>query len=123
MKESVGNTFMQERDLLNQNVMKYAGTITKRLYSLDTQTYREGSLTVKTKELLGLVASFVLRCDDCITYHLIRCYEEGVNDQELEEALDIGVIIGGTITIPHLRRAYRFWDDLKKQGDTAQSEV
>ncbi|HSO20407.1 MAG TPA: carboxymuconolactone decarboxylase family protein [Desulfosarcina sp.] len=107
--------FQQERTRLNELVMKYAGLGTKRYYSLDSQAYREGALPVKTKELLGLVASFVLRCDDCIKYHIIRCHEEGVSSAELEEALFIGLIVGGTITIPHQRRAMQAWDALKGQ--------
>lgn len=104
--------FWEEREELNDTVMKYAGTVTRRFYSLDTQAYREGKLSVRTKELLGLVASFVLRCDDCIRYHVIRCHQEGVTSEELEEALSIAVMVGGTITIPHLRKAYRTWDEL-----------
>ncbi|WP_372680481.1 carboxymuconolactone decarboxylase family protein, partial [Desulfosarcina sp.] len=88
----------------------------KRYYSLDSQAYREGVLPVKTKELMGLVASFVLRCDDCIMYHVIRCHEEGVSSEELEEALFIGLIVGGTITIPHQRRAMQAWDELKNKN-------
>ena len=80
--------------------MKYAGLGTKRYYSLDSQAYREGVLPVKTKELLGLVASFVLRCDDCIMYHVIRCHEEGVSSEELEEALFIGLIVGVRLPSP-----------------------
>ena len=82
----------------------------------DFQAYREGALSCKTKELLGLVASFVLRCDDCIKYHIIRCHEEGVSDEELEEALFIGLIVGGTITIPYQRRAMQAWDELKRKS-------
>ena len=108
--------FQRERQALNELVMKYAGLGTKRYYSLDSQAYREGVLPVKTKELLGLVASFVLRCDDCITYHVIRCHEEGVSSEELEEALIIGLIVGGTITIPHQRRAMKAWDELKNKS-------
>jgi AhpD family alkylhydroperoxidase len=108
--------FQQERQALNELVMKYAGLGTKRYYSLDAQAYREGVLPVKTKELLGLVASFVLRCDDCIKYHVIRCHEEGVSSEELEEALFIGLIVGGTITIPHQRRAMKAWDELKNRS-------
>lgn len=108
--------FQQEREALNKLVMKYAGLGTKRYYSLDSQAYRDGALSVKTKELLGLVASFVLRCDDCIKYHVIRCHEEGVNSQELEEALFVGLIVGGTITIPHQRRAMQAWDELKNKA-------
>ncbi|OGB69969.1 MAG: alkylhydroperoxidase [Caldithrix sp. RBG_13_44_9] len=106
--------FKKERERLNEIVMKYAGLETKRFYSLDSQVYRaERALPVKTKELLGLVASVVLRCDDCIKYHIIRCFEEGTTDQELEEALSISLIVGGSITIPHLRRAYDAWEELK----------
>ena len=111
--------FQKERERLNDLVMKYAGLGTKRYYSLDSQAYREGALPVKTKELLGLVASFVLRCDDCITYHIIRCHEEGVSSEELEEALFIGLIVGGTITIPHQRRAIKAWDELKTRDSAA----
>jgi len=110
--------FREEREHMNEIVMRYAGTITKRFYSLDNQAYKDKALTANTKELLGLVASFVLRCDDCIRYHLDRCHEMGVTDGELAEALDIGVIVGGTITIPHLRRAYRIWEELKAIEDT-----
>ncbi len=106
--------FKKERERLNDIVMKYAGLETKRFFSLDSQVYREGgALPVKIKEMLGLVASLVLRCDDCITYHIIRCFEEGVNDAELQEALSISLIVGGSITIPHLRRAYDRWNELK----------
>jgi AhpD family alkylhydroperoxidase len=113
----VGNIekFQTEREELNNLVMEYAGLGTKRFYSLDSQAYRDGALPSKIKELLGLVASFVLRCDDCIKYHIIRCFEEGVSDQELEEALFIGLIVGGTITIPHQRRAMQAWHELKHQ--------
>ncbi|MGD8702946.1 MAG: carboxymuconolactone decarboxylase family protein [Desulfosarcina sp.] len=104
--------FQQEREALNALVMKHAGLGTKRFYSLDAQAYREGALPVATKELLGLVASFVLRCDDCIKYHVIRCHEEGVSSEAFEEALFIGLMVGGTITIPHQRRAMKAWEEL-----------
>ena len=114
MPEGLIKKFQKEREALNKLVMEYAGQGTKRFYSLDSQAYREGALSCKIKELLGLVASFVLRCDDCIKYHIIRCFEEGVSDDELEEALFIGLIVGGTITIPHQRRAMQAWDELKR---------
>ncbi|HDH57972.1 MAG TPA: carboxymuconolactone decarboxylase family protein [Bacteroidetes bacterium] len=110
--------FQERRDKLNQIVMKYAGQGIKRFYSLDSQVFRPGALPGKTKELLGLVASLVLRCDDCVTYHLIQCREVGVNDAELEEALAIGLVVGGSITIPHLRRAFEAWDQLKSEEDS-----
>jgi AhpD family alkylhydroperoxidase len=115
MSEGVIEKFQQQRQVLNELVMEYAGQGTKRFYSLDSQAYRPGALPAKVKELLGLVASFVLRCDDCIKYHIIRCFEEDVSDQELEEALFIGLMVGGTITIPHQRRAMQAWDELKKR--------
>jgi len=115
MEEGIIDKFKKQREELNQLVMEYAGQGTKRFYSLDSQAYREGALPRKTKELLGLVASFVLRCDDCIKYHIIRCFEEGVSDQELEEALFIGLVVGGTITIPHQRRAIQAWNELKQK--------
>ncbi len=117
MEEGIIEKFQKQREALNQLVMEYAGQGTKRFYSLDSQAYREGALPRKTKELLGLVASFVLRCDDCIKYHIIRCFEEGVNDQELEEALFIGLVVGGTITIPHQRRAIQAWNELKHKEE------
>jgi len=104
--------FDSEREKLNETVMKYAGKNLKRFFGLDMQTYREGVLDKKTKELLGLVASFVLRCDDCIKYHLNMCKDEGVENDELEEALMVGVIVGGSITIPHLRKAFEYWQKL-----------
>lgn len=108
--------FKKERDRLNDIVMKYAGLETKRFFSLDSQVYREGgALPVKIKEMMGLVASLVLRCDDCIKYHIIRCFDEKVSDQELEEAMAISLIVGGSITIPHLRRAFDSWEELKKK--------
>ena len=107
--------FKEERERLNKIVMKYAGMEIKRFYSLDSQVYRKGALPGKMKELIGLVASLVLRCDDCIKYHIIRCHEEGISNEEIEEALAIGLVVGGSITIPHLRRALQAWDELKNR--------
>jgi AhpD family alkylhydroperoxidase len=112
MVQSKIEKFQKERDRLNKLVMKYGGTNTKRFYSIDSQVYKKGALPAKTKELLGLVASLVLRCDDCVTYHIIRCHQEGAKDDELEEALAIALVVGGSITIPHLRRAFQAWDEL-----------
>jgi AhpD family alkylhydroperoxidase len=105
--------FQKDRQRLNEIVMKYAGTDVKRFYSIDSQVYREGALPAKTKELLGLVSSLVLRCDDCVKYHIIRCHEEGTTHDQLEEALAIALVVGGSITIPHLRRALEAWDELQ----------
>jgi AhpD family alkylhydroperoxidase len=106
--------FRKERARLNELVMKYAGRGIKRFYSIDAQVYEDGALPANTKELLGLVASVVLRCDDCIKYHLINCRGQGVTNQELDEALAIAMVVGGSITIPHVRRAFAAWDELTK---------
>ena len=106
--------FKKERQELNQHVLSRDNINIKRFFGLDSAVYRDGALDAKTKELLGLVASVVLRCDDCIAYHLIRSSEQGVSDEEMDEVMSVGLIAGGSITIPHIRRAYRFWQDLKK---------
>lgn len=87
--------------------------VTKRFFSLDHQTYSDGALPVKTKELLGLVASAVLRCDDCIAYHIDQCVKLGVSDEEIWESLDVALIVGGSIVIPHMRRAVEFLDQAR----------
>jgi len=104
--------FQQERTRLNELVTKYAGRGIKRFYSIDAQVYQPGALPAKTKEMLGLVASVVLRCDDCIKYHLINCHQQRVTSAELDEALAIAMTVGGSITIPHIRRAFEAWDEL-----------
>ncbi len=114
--------FKKRRNYLNDIVMKYAKTNTKRFYALDSKVYLEGALPRKTKEMMGLVASLVLRCDDCVEYHMIRCAEENVSDSEMEEALSIALVVGGSITIPHLRRAFEIWDDLKKKKSRGGSQ-
>ncbi|MEO0255455.1 MAG: carboxymuconolactone decarboxylase family protein [candidate division WOR-3 bacterium] len=108
--------FIRERKKLNDLIFKKSNLEIKRFFNLDSRVYEEGALPRKFKELLGLVASLVLRCDDCITYHLIRCKEEKVKDEELVEALSVGLIVGGSITIPHLRRAFETWEGLKKKN-------
>lgn len=90
-----------------------ATLVTKRFFQLDTKAYEDGALPAQTKELLGLTASAVLRCDDCIAYHLDRCIELGARDDEIMEALDIALIVGGSIVIPHLRRGIEFLDDAR----------
>lgn len=114
MSERTIDQFREERERLNEIVMEYAGLNVKRFYNLDSQVYRDGALLARVKELMGLVASLVLRCDDCVKYHLIRCHEEGVTSEELEEALAIGLVVGGSITIPHLRGAFEAWDELRQ---------
>lgn len=115
MSEGIIEHFQPERERLNDIVMRYAGLEIKRYYSLDSQAYRDGALPAKTKELLGLVASLVLRCDDCVKYHIIQCFEAGFSDDELQEALNVGLVVGGSITVPHLRRALEAWDELRSK--------
>jgi AhpD family alkylhydroperoxidase len=109
--------FNKERETLNELVMKYSGTNIKRFYNLDSAVYNDGALPKKTKELIGLISSLVLRCDDCVKYHLDQCRSEGINSAELEEALAIGLIVGGSIIIPHLRKAIKCWDELVDEGE------
>ncbi len=115
LEESV-EKFKEERDRLNDMVMKYAKTNIKRFYNLDSNVYTDGALPRKTKELLGLVSSLVLRCDDCVKYHMITSHEQGVTDDEIEEALSVGLVVGGSIVIPHLRKAFKMWNELRS-GD------
>lgn len=105
--------FNKYRELMNHRLLSASNNkIIKRIYSVDTISYQDGALSAKTKELLGLVASMVLRCDDCIKYHLIRCKELGTTEEELLEVIGIANLVGGTIVIPHSRRAIEFWDEL-----------
>ena len=106
--------FNDYRAKMNDKILADNNKIIKRIFNLDTNAFQEGALNVKTKELLGLVASTVLRCDDCIKYHLEACYKAGLTKEEVVETLSIGTLIGGTIVIPHLRKAYEFWDELEK---------
>jgi AhpD family alkylhydroperoxidase len=104
--------FRAFRERMNARILEAGNLEIKRFFALDTRCYEAGALDVKTKELLGLVASMVLRCDDCITYHVIRCKEEGVTDAEFFETFNVGLIVGGSIVIPHLRRAVDMLDRL-----------
>src|ERR1700754_4172250 len=104
--------FESYRTKMNDRIMESSNTNIKRFFALDTTTYADGALDVKTKELLGLVASMVLRCDDCIKYHLGKCHEQGVNTAELYEVFAVANIVGGTIVIPHTRRAAEYWEEL-----------
>jgi AhpD family alkylhydroperoxidase len=104
--------FRRFREKMNARILESENLEIKRFFALDSRAYDEGALPVKTKELLGLVASLVLRCDDCVTYHLVRCREEGVSRAEFLETLNIGLVVGGSITIPHLRRAIATLDEI-----------
>jgi AhpD family alkylhydroperoxidase len=109
-------TFNQFRSAINEKLLSANNLGIKRFFNLDTQAYAAGVLPVKTKELLGLVASCVLRCDDCITYHLIQCAKHHVSKEEFLEAFNIVLIVGGSITIPHLRRAFETLEELESDG-------
>ena len=109
MTEHTANSFSAERERLQAQLQAHANTNVKRFLSLDHQAYQDGALAAKTKEMLGLVASAVLRCDDCITFHLHGCHRQGVTTGELMEAFNVALIVGGSITIPHLRRALDVW--------------
>ena len=106
--------FNEYRSKMNEKLLADNNKIVKRIFNLDTNAYAEGALDVKTKELLGLVASAVLRCDDCIKYHLETSHKEGITKEEMMEAMGIATLVGGTIVIPHLRRAYEFWEALEE---------
>ena len=109
--------FNAYRTKMNEKILAQNNKVINRLYNLDTNTYAEGALPVKTKEMLGLVASMVLRCDDCIKYHLGKCKEEGVTSDEIFEVFAVANIVGGTIVIPHFRRAVEYWEALKGAGN------
>ena len=105
--------FTEFRKRMNERILEHDNQVVRRFFALDTQTYKEGALGLKTKELLGLVASLVLRCDDCISYHIAQCRDAGVNRDEFFEAFSVGLVVGGSIVIPHLRRAVDFLDQLE----------
>ena len=108
--------FNAYRQKMNDRILSEDNKVIKRFFNLDTNAYAEGALPVKTKEMLGLISSLVLRCDDCVRYHLGKCYENGVTSDELMEILAIGNLVGGSICIPHTRRAVEYWDELNAQG-------
>jgi AhpD family alkylhydroperoxidase len=102
------------RARMNEKVLASGNLEIQRFFALDDRTYKEGALPVKTKELMGLVASTVLRCNDCIFYHMDRCLEEGVTDEEIDESLSIALLIGGSIAIPHIRFAFDVRESLRE---------
>ena len=108
--------FNAYRQKMNDKILSTDNKVIKRIFNLDTNAFVEGHLPVKTKELLGLVASTVLRCDDCIAYHLETAYKNGVSKEEMMETMSIATLVGGTIVIPHLRRAYEFWEALEENS-------
>jgi AhpD family alkylhydroperoxidase len=113
--------FNDYRTKMNDRILAQDNKVLKRFFSLDNQTYQDGALSEKTKELLGLVASMVLRCDDCIKYHLGTCHSLGVTTDEVFEVFSVANLVGGSICIPHTRRAVEYWDELCAQGGSTIS--
>ena len=107
--------FQEFREAMNQKIMDSGNLEIKRFFALDKHAYKPGALDAETKELLGLVASMVLRCNDCINYHLLRCTDLGLNDAQLFEAFNVALVVGGSIVIPHLRRAAAFLGEIREQ--------
>ena len=107
--------FNEYRSAMNEKILAANNKVIKRIFNIDTNAYMEGAIDVKTKEMLGLACSMVLRCDDCIKYHVEKCHEYNITEEELYEVFAIANVVGGTIVIPHLRRAVEYWEELKKQ--------
>ncbi|HNS31185.1 MAG TPA: carboxymuconolactone decarboxylase family protein [Tenuifilaceae bacterium] len=105
--------FREYRAKMNRRILEQDNLVIKRLFNLDANTYTDGALPSQTKEMLGLAASMVLRCDDCIKYHLEKCLEHGVTTPQMMEIFAVANIVGGTIVIPHTRRAMEYWDELQ----------
>jgi AhpD family alkylhydroperoxidase len=105
--------FNDYRSRMNEKITSSDSLILKRIFNLDSNAYAPGSLDVRSKELIGLTCSLVLRCDDCVRYHLGKCKEIGFTTSEIHEAMGVATLIGGTIVIPHLRRAFEFWEELQ----------
>lgn len=116
--------FTAFRQRMNERILAEDNQVIRRFFAIDTQTYKAGALDVKTKELLGLVASMVLRCDDCISYHIAQCADAGVSREEFFETFSVALVVGGSIVIPHLRRGVDFLDKLERDrhgADTASA--
>lgn len=109
------NEFLENRGKQNEIMVKCADRVMKRMLSVDSMAYKEGALSEQVKEIAGLAASLVLRCDDCIAWHVHRCFETGVTREQLVEVLGIGNLVGGTITIPHIRRALLLWESIEEE--------
>lgn len=114
METNLVTEFNDYRERMNEKILDADNLVLKRLFNLDTRTYEEGALPTRTKEMLGLVASMVLRCDDCVKYHLGKCHELGLSTAEVFEIFAVANIVGGTIVIPHTRRAAEYWEALTK---------
>lgn len=114
--DNIVDSFNAYRAKMNEKILADNNKIVKRIFNLDTNAFQEGALTKRTKELLGLGNSLILRCDDCVRYHLETCYDLGISKEEVVEAMSISLLIGGTIVIPHLRRAHEYWEALEDKN-------
>lgn len=114
---SIVQEFNEYRSRMNERIMAADNKVIKRIYNLDTNTYAEGALDTKTKEAIGLACSMVLRCDDCVRYHIEKCKELGYTKEQMFEIFSLASLIGGTIVIPHLRRAVEFWEVLEEEDN------
>jgi AhpD family alkylhydroperoxidase len=115
--------FREFRERMNDRILAADNLDIRRFFALDSRVYQEGAISTPTKELLGLVASLVLRCDDCVSYHLVRCAEEGLSDAEITETLAVGLVVGGSIVIPHLRRAVATLDEIRAATTDAPQDT
>ncbi len=113
---NIVDEFNEYRSKMNEKLLEDNNKIIKRIFNLDTNAFTEGALPKKTKELLGLGNALVLRCDDCVRYHLEACHKLNITKEEVVEALSVSLLIGGTIVIPHLRRAYEYWEALDNKA-------
>jgi len=113
---SIIEEFNDYRSKMNEKILQEDNKVLKRFFNLDTNAYQDGALDSTTKELLGLVASMVLRCDDCIRYHLGKCFDQGVNKEQVYEVFAIANLVGGSICIPHTRRAVEYWEALENEA-------
>ncbi|MEQ9592460.1 MAG: carboxymuconolactone decarboxylase family protein [Cyclobacteriaceae bacterium] len=109
---SLVKQFNEYRNKMNQKILASDSLILKRIFNLDTNAFSNGALDMKSKELIGLTCSLVLRCDDCVKYHLEKCKELGFSTAEVNEAMGVATLVGGTIVVPHLRRAFEYWEEL-----------
>ena len=116
MHNNIVDDFNAYRSRMNEKLLEDNNKIVKRIFNLDTNAYMEGALPKKTKELLGLGNSMVLRCDDCVRYHLEECHKLGISKEEVVEAMSISLLVGGTIVVPHLRRAFEYWEALDEKA-------
>lgn len=114
MGKEIIDEFRSYREKMNEKLLAQDNKVIKRIFNLDSNAYMDGALPAKVKEMLGLVSSMVLRCDDCIRYHLEKCHEHDLSTEEILEVFAVANLVGGTIVIPHTRRAFEYWEELRK---------